>query len=289
MKALLSGINSFTGNYLKDYLIKSGYEVYGLSYEDKFESSLICNISDKKSVDDAIKRVKPNILIHLAAISFVAHDDKEELYTTNILGTRNLLEAFKNIDVPHKHFIFPSTANVYKPTNQIITENSEIAPGNDYSISKATCENIVKIYEDYFDATILRFFNYTGLNQNTKFLIPKIVSHFIKKTEVMELGDVTVSRDFSDVRDIVKIYEKIISKNIKGLFNVCSGECYSIKKIIEICERITGHNIDVQVNKSFVRDNEIKTIIGSRDHLDKSIGPLERIKFEETLEWMLKS
>ena len=76
-----------------------------------------------------------NVVIHLAAITYVAHSNVEEIYNTNIVGTKNILEAFKNLDVNDKHFIFASTANVYKPTDTVINESSAIKPVNDYAIS----------------------------------------------------------------------------------------------------------------------------------------------------------
>ena len=111
MKVLISGINSFTGVYLESYLSSLGYDVYGLTQDDNAKAKeLICDISSYTSVDSAVKKIKPQILIHLAAISFVAHEDKEELYRTNIVGTKNLLEAFKQLNINDKHFVFPSTS-----------------------------------------------------------------------------------------------------------------------------------------------------------------------------------
>jgi nucleoside-diphosphate-sugar epimerase len=290
MKVLISGINSFTGVYLESYLSSLGYDVYGLTQDDNAKAKeLICDISSYTSVDSAVKKIKPQILIHLAAISFVAHEDKEELYRTNIVGTKNLLEAFKQLNINDKHFVFPSTSNVYEPCNKIINEFSLIKPINDYSISKVTGEHLVNMYSKYFSASILRLFNYTGINQDTKFLIPKIVTHFLNKKPVIELGDTSISRDFSDVRDVVKIYERVIHNKLSGVFNVCSGKAYSINDIISICMEISNHTLEVKINNSFLRDNEIKTIIGSKELLDNSIGALKRFEFDETLEWMLKN
>lgn len=290
MKVLISGINSFTGMYLESYLSSLGYDVYGLTQAfNPKEKELSCDISNFKSVNSAVKKIKPQILIHLAAISFVAHEDKEELYRTNIVGTRNLLEAFKQLNTNDKYFVFPSTSNVYKPCDKMINESSLIKPINDYSISKVTGEHLVTMYSKFFSTSILRLFNYTGVNQDTKFLIPKIVSHFKSKKSAIELGDTSISRDFSDVRDVVKIYERVIHDKLSGTFNVCSSRAYSINDIVSTCMEISNHTLEVKINNAFLRDNEIKTIIGSKELLDNNIGALKRIKFDETLEWMLKN
>ena len=290
MKVLISGINSFTGIYLERYLSSIGYHVYGLTQANNpKEKELSCDISNYALVNSAVKKIKPQILIHLAAISFVAHEDKEELYRTNIVGTRNLLEAFKHLNINDKYFVFPSTSNVYEPCEEMINETSSIKPINDYSISKLTGEHLVSMYSKFFSTSVLRLFNYTGVNQDTKFLIPKIVSHFKSKKSAIELGDTSISRDFSDVRDVVKIYERVINNKLSGTFNVCSNRAYSINDIVSTCMEISNHKLEVKINNAFLRDNEIKTIIGSKELLDNSIGALKRFKFDETLEWMLKN
>lgn len=287
MKVLITGIKSFTGKHLESLLASNNYNVNGtcLSKDNNYFS---CDITNLQNVNDVINKYRPNIIIHLAAITYVAHSNIEEIYNTNIVGTKNILEAFKSLDVNDKHLIFASTANVYKPSDTVINESSAIKPVNDYAISKLAAENVVNLYQPFFNTTILRFFNYTGLHQDTKFLIPKIISHFKAKKEVIELGDISISRDFSDVRDICKVYKEVISKNLEhSILNVCSGSAYSIADIISMCEEITSHNIEVYANQDFIRPNEIKSITGSVSKLNSVTQNIERINIKDTLKWMI--
>lgn len=287
MRVLITGIKSFTGKHLESFLTANGYIVNGtcLSRDDNY---FLCDITNAQNVNDVINKYRPNIIIHLAAITFVAHTNVKEIYNTNIIGTKNILETFKNLDVNDKHFIFASTANIYKPTDASINELSAIKPTNDYAISKLAAENLINLYQSFFNTSILRFFNYTGLNQDEKFLIPKIISHFKKKKKVIELGDITISRDFSDVRDICKVYKEVISKNLQhSILNVCSGNAKSIAEIISICEEITSHNIEICINQDFIRPNEIKSITGCTSKLESVMQNIERIKIEDTLKWMI--
>ena len=113
MKVLISGINSFTGIYLERYLSSIGYDVYGLTQANNpKEKELSCDISNFALVNSAVKKL--NHKFNSFSNVFVAHEDKEELYRTNIVGTRNLLEAFKQLNINDKCFVFPSTSNVYE-------------------------------------------------------------------------------------------------------------------------------------------------------------------------------
>ena len=290
MKILITGIDSFTGFYLEESLRNCGFDIFGTSNLKSSDDIFHLDICNYSSTREILKKVKPNIIIHLAAVSHVAHEVKDEIYISNIIGTRNLLECFREIDINDKSFIFPSTANVYKPTKDLIFEDSLIKPINDYAISKLACENILHLYKEHFNCTILRFFNYTGVLQSDKFLVPKIVNHFREKKHELHLGDLEISRDFSDVRDIAEIYKYVVHDPEElDLINVCSGQEISIKEIVETCKKISGHDIEVKSNPEFKRKNEIKNLLGSTSKVGNIIPDNKRIKFNETLEWMLNA
>lgn len=288
MRVLITGIDGFTGSYLKDLLINNNYDVYGTTLKKTTPKNFNCDVRNFKQCNDIIHEVSPNIIIHLAAITHVAHQDSKEIFDINISGTKNILEAFKSLDVEFKQFIFASTSNVYKPQEGKLNEDSKILPMNEYAISKYACENLVNLYGKYFNTVVLRFFNYTGLKQRDNFLIPKIVSHFKMKSDYIELGDISVKRDFSDVRDIAKVYLELINKKEKDLtLNVCSGKAISIQDVINICERVTSHNIKIKTNPDFIRPNEIQTLCGDTESIEKFIPNEDRIQIEDTLSWML--
>ena len=141
---------------------------------------------------------------------------------------------------------------------------------------------------DKLPIVIARPFNYTGIGQDEKFLLPKIVSHFRRKAPVIELGNLDVSRDFSDVRSVVNAYLKLLESCPQGeTFNVASGSIYSLLDIVQICTELTGHNIEVTVNPDFVRPNEIKKLGGDASKLTGSIGDWKKTELRETLSWML--
>ena len=94
--ALITGIEGFTGRYLAQALRDAGYEVHGISFDANHERPdgvYACDLADKQSLIKIVANVQPDVIVHLAAIAFVAHGDVDEMYRTNIVGTRNLLEA----------------------------------------------------------------------------------------------------------------------------------------------------------------------------------------------------
>lgn len=282
MKLLLTGADGFTGRHFKNTAIDAGYDVIPL------QSDLLDSIAVKKEVLD----VQPDLVAHLAAISFVAHGDAEAIYKVNIVGTRNLLSALSLLDKTPKAVLIASSANVYGNAScEVLDESTPVSPANDYGVSKAAMEQLVNLWMGSLPIIISRPFNYTGAGQDPKFLIPKIVGHFVRKESVIELGNVDVERDFSDVRVVCSIYQKLLeTPNAVGkTFNICSGVTHSLKDIISIMERIAGYQIEIRVNPEFVRPNEIKRLVGDNSYLHDVIGVQTYPEIEQTLRWMYSS
>jgi len=289
-RALITGINGFTGKYLARELEASGYEVFGMSHEEAPENPSIytCDLEDKSQVADIVERVCPDVVAHLAAVSFVAHENIDAIYRVNLLGTRNLLQALDQAEKRPQKVLLASSANIYG--NSLITpimEDADPLPVNDYAVSKLAMEKMASLWFDKLPIIITRPFNYTGVGQSSHFLIPKIVEHFKRREIVIELGNIDVERDFSDVRDVVYIYRLLIERGEPGnIFNICSGKAISLGQVLKHLERLAGYEIKVQVNPDFVRPNEIKRLVGSNETLSNTIGALKMIPIRDTLAWM---
>jgi nucleoside-diphosphate-sugar epimerase len=236
-----------------------------------------------------LDKVQPDSVIHLAAVSSVTHSDVSEMYQANVVGTRNLLEALASTGFGQKSVILASSANVYGNASEgLIDEELTPSPENDYAVSKLAMEAMAKLWSDKLPITITRPFNYTGVGQSEKFLIPKLVEHFKSRAETIELGNVDVLRDFSDVRTVAWAYSELCENSAPGeTFNLSSGAGTSVKQVISILQEMTGHLIKIQVNPSFVRTHEVKTLIGNSDKLWNHLGKPKEITLEETLRWML--
>jgi len=291
-KVFITGAGGFTGFYLCKLLQAKGHKVisFGRGSHPSIEN-IKGDLLDKEILRKAVESANPDWVVNLAAIAFVGHGDIEDIYKTNICGTRNLLEALASLDKKPESILLASSANIYGNTClSPIDESATPSPENDYAVSKLAMEYMANLWKDKLTITIVRPFNYTGLGQTEKFLLPKIVSHFRRNAKEIELGNIDVARDFSDVRTVVDAYARLLEtrKSDGGVFNICSGKSYKLVEVIDIMQKIAGYKIKITINPAFVRNNEVKVLCGSNKKLVETIGSLEEYSLADTLEWMYK-
>ena len=290
-RVLVTGINGFTGRYLAASLLEVGYQVFGTSTQTVHEAGVFqLDLCDREAVSRLVQEVQPHRVIHLAAVSFVGHGDPAAFYGVNLLGSRNLLSALADLDNPPEAVLLASSANVYgNAQSGVLDESAAVAPANDYAVSKLAMEHMANLWHDKLPIIITRPFNYSGVGEEEKFLIPKIVTHFKDRARVIELGNLDVWRDFSDVRALVAAYLGLLDNPlaIGKTVNVCSGVALSLREVIALCESTTGHSIEVQVNPDFVRANEVRSLCGSPKRLQSLVPNWQSLPFAETLKWML--
>jgi nucleoside-diphosphate-sugar epimerase len=224
----------------------------------------------------------------LAALSFVGHGDPEAFYRVNVLGTVNLLEALSAEVIPPEKILIASSANIYgSPDRDTIDETICPAPVNHYACSKLAMEHMVRTWFDRLPIIITRPFNYTGPGQDERFLVPKIVGHFKRHAPEIELGNLDVSRDFSDVTDVVSAYLALLESSAASVaVNTCSGVATSLREIINMMNDIAGYEIRIRVNPAFVRKNEIPSLRGDNSLLRRLIGPVQQTPLVETVRKM---
>lgn len=296
-RILITGVDGFTGRHLAAYLAAQGHEVVGISHSpihkpvEGLAESRVCDLTDAQGLKDIVADLRPDKVAHLAAIAFVSHGVVEDIYRTNIVGTRNLLEAASaagDIDA----VLLASSANIYgNRVSGAIDESTIPDPINDYAVSKLSSEFVAHIYRERLPIIIARPFNYTGVGQSIDFVVPKIIDHVRRKADQIELGNLDVARDFSDVRDVVRAYETLLfADGAAGeVFNICSGEAHSLRDVIAMIKDISQHEFDITVNPAFVRENEVKMLWGDRSKIDALSGRQPLYSLSQTLEWMLGS
>jgi len=289
MHVLITGGNGFTGKYVTSELERKGYRISSIvRSKPKYKSEYFCDITEKKSVYELIHRLTPDYIIHLAATSFVGHPDQFAFYKNNLFGTENLLSAaskIKNL----KKIVVASSASVYgNQGSMAISEQIAPRPPNHYALSKYAMEGLCYSYFDKLPIIITRPFNYTGPGQGSSFVVPKIVEHFKQKRDILELGNLDVCRDFSDVADISDYYVSILESGLNNeIINLCSGNIISLNDIVNELVRITGHSIDIKINKGLVRENDIPFLLGDRTKLAELMGNKPMVKISKTLERMI--
>lgn len=295
-RTLVTGAAGFTGRYVVSALADLGHDVHGVAQAPDAPVPGLAemhqaDIADLDAMRAIVNVVQPDHVIHLAAIAFVAHEDVEQMYRTNVVGTRQLLEALAGASRAPSSVLLASSANVYGNSREgQLDEDTPTAPANDYAISKLATEHLARIYAPRLPIIVTRPFNYTGVGQSASFLLPKIVAHVRDRAPVIELGNIDVARDFSDVRTLVDAYIRLLPESaaIGQTFNVCSGRAVTIREVMDLISALSGHAPEIQVNSSLLRKNEVRVLSGSPARLESVIGPLKHIPLEETLRWMLE-
>lgn len=293
---LITGAGGFTGQHLARRLAEQGHRICGLFRDAPDEpvadvaETHICDLADGNGLRAVLDMVQPDHVVHLAAIAFVAHGDVGEMYRTNVIGTRTLLGALEAMDRKPRSILVASSANIYgNGRGGMLEESMPPSPANDYGVSKVAGEMICGLAAARLPIIVTRPFNYTGVGQSRSFLIPKIVDHVRRRAPEIELGNLDVARDFSDVRTLVDAYARLLETPaaIGGTFNVCSGRATSLHEVLDAVRRISGHDFAIRVNPAFVRADEVKSLCGNAGRIESAIGALKHVPLEETLHWML--
>ena len=299
---LITGARGFTGLRLRQHLQAAGWRVVGMDRGAKPPSPLAgegwgggakplpiaemtADLARPDQLRAALEAVQPDCIIHLAAITFVPHGDPLEIYQTNLFGTLNLLDAILATGLSPQKVLIASSANVYgNPPVEVIDETLCPAPVNHYANSKLAMEHMARTYQDRLPILITRPFNYSGPGQASHFLIPKMVDHYRRRQPVIELGNLDVIRDFSDIRLVVEVYRRLLDSNVAGeTVNICSGVGVALREIIEKMNRIAGYAIEVRINPAFVRANEVHRLIGDNHKLRWLIGELPEYSIDDLL------
>ena len=278
MRVLVTGAQGFTGRYVVARLAERGHEAVPLA----------ADLRDAAALADAAATVRPDATIHLAARAFVDSGDYHGFYAVNQVGTFSLLDALARA-APGTPVLLASSAQVYGgSTAGLIDESHPFAPPNHYALSKAAMEQGAAFWGDRLRLVVARPFNYTGVGQEERYLVPKIVSHFRRREPAIELGNLHVRRDFGDVRTVADAYVALVERDAgPGPFNVATGRVSDIASILDHLASRTGHRIAVRVNPAFVRANDVPEFGGDHRRLRAALPDWRPRALEDTLDWML--
>jgi nucleoside-diphosphate-sugar epimerase len=281
MKILLTGAAGFTGQHFIKIAGSNGHDI----------CPLLADLTNYEALEAEILKLNPTHVVHLAGLSAVTQSDELAFYKVNLLGTLNLLKALTCLAIKPDKILLASSANIYgNATILPITEKFALAPINHYAMSKVAMEHMASTYLEQLPIIFARPFNYTGVGQDDRFLIPKLVNHFANKASSIQLGNIEVEREYNDVRFVCEAYLKLLNLGRAGeAYNVCSGRAVSINNLLEMLESITGHKIIVNIDPVLVRKNELHSLYGDASKLEACIRSIHHGRLEETLGWMLEA
>lgn len=303
-RLLVTGISGFVGHYFLEYLkqIDIDFHVIGidlmpkLSWDQPNFHYRSIDMMDIRGVRSILSEYKPDYVLHLAAISSVMQSwgRPAECFKNNTGIFLNLLEAIRS-ECPGARILSVGSSEVYGDSflNAMpLKENYQIAPSNPYAVARAGQELCSKLYAESFGMNIMmtRSFNHIGPRQKETFVIPSFVKQLVEIAKMggsrtISTGNTEIVRDFTDVRDVVDAYYRILTQGKPGeIYNVCSGEGVKLKDVIEKISALLNISPVIKLDASLVRPTDSVCIIGDNTKLISELGWKRRYSFMQTLQ-----
>lgn len=259
------------------------------------------DLRDAQITVAAVEEIQPTAVLHLAAQTFVpkAFDNPLETFEINFFGTYNLLAALKAIGFKGR-FLFVSTGDVYgavPPDSLPIREDMLPRPRNPYSVSKVAAESLCFQWNETgpFETMTARPFNHIGPGQRDNFVVSSFARQIVEikhgtRTPVIEVGDIEVTRDFCDVRDVVQAYLLLLDQGRAGqTYNICSGMECSVRSLLERMLEIADVDAEIKIDYSKFRPAEQRRVYGDPTKIRRDVGWQLSYAIDTTLEQTIHS
>lgn len=300
---LIFGVSGFVGGYLVRELKSHGYIVYGSDRAENepnldIDAYNACDITDSGSVKATIGTFQPSMVINLAAISSVGQSWKipQRTIDVNINGTLNIFEAARVMPSMPKILLIGSSEE-YVSLNRPLKETDPIDATSPYGISKVVQERFAEIYEKRYGLEIYRTrsFNHAGVGQSDSFVLSSWCKQVAeiqrsKSAGIMRVGNLGVSRDFSDVRDIVRGYRLLLESDYSGeVFNFGSGQASLLSDLLYFVISLSDYEISVEVADEYLRPNDTPFIQGDCEKANAKLGWKTEYTIEQTLRDMFNN
>ena len=311
-KYLITGCSGFVARHFVELLMNKTVdaEVIGIDIAEpyfdikkskhvKFKFIRI-DLQDIKSLSLLIKRVSPDYILHLAALSSVAISWEKPissfLNNTNIY--LNLLESIKKLEKKPRLLSVGSSEEygILSRKDLPVTEDCVLNPNSPYAVARVSQEMMSKIYVKAFgcDIVMTRSFNHLGPGQRPNFAIPSFITQMIEggsKSAVFTLktGNINVIRDYVDVRDVVRAYHLLFEKGVSGeVYNVCSGTGISLREIIAKIARALNVEARTTMDDSLLRPIDNPVIIGNPSKIMSAAGWRPEIDIDRSISDCIK-
>ena len=307
--AFITGITGFAGSHLAELLLEKGYEVHGLcrwrSRTENIEQIkrkihlIEGDLLDSHSLQEAMMDVRPSLVFHLAAQSFVPASWTSPAVTLeiNVVGSCNLFEAVRAAQIDPVISIACSSEEygLVKPSEVPIKETNPLRPLSPYGVSKAAMDYLGYQYFRSYGMKIVRTrgFNHTGPRRGEPFVCSSFAKQIAeiekgRQEPAMKVGNLSAKRDFTDVRDMVNGYFLATQKGEPGeVYNICSGRAVKIEKVLDLLLKMSKVKVKVEQDPTRMRPSDIPILKGDCSKFKRQTGWRPKIPFEKTLKDLL--
>lgn len=308
-KVFITGIAGFVGSHLAELLLAKNFEVYGLcrqrSRKDHIESIIPklhledADLMDTHSLYGVVSRIKPDYIFHLAAQSFVPTSWVSPSVTleVNIVGTANLFEAVKmaGIDPVIQIACSSEEYGLVQPDELPIKETNPLRPLSPYAVSKLAMDYLGYQYYQSYKVRVIRTrgFNHTGPRRGETFAESNFAKQIAmiekgKQEAVISVGNLDASRDYTDVRDMVRAYLLSVEKCDPGeAYNICTGSTIKIEDMLHMLLSFSKVKPEIRPDESRMRPSDVPILLGDNTKFVAKTGWKPEIPFEKTMEDLL--
>jgi GDP-4-dehydro-6-deoxy-D-mannose reductase len=258
------------------------------------------DLRDGEAISALVGRAGADAVLHLAAQSFVpdALRDPATTLQVNVFGTLNLLLALKH-HAFRGRMVYVGTGDVYGvvPEQSLPVSESHLpAPRNPYAVSKLAAEALCYQWTitEGMDIVLARPFNHIGWGQSDRFVVSHLARQIVSIKQglskpVVAVGDIDVTRDFTDVGDVVRAYFALLAAGSSGeVYNVCSGADRSVRSVLARLAQLAGVEITIEHEPARLRRVEQRRVCGNPAKIRLTTGWQATTPLDESLTAMLR-
>lgn len=311
-KYLITGFSGFVSRHFLEFLEARGthasvlgIDIHAPKFDMRGFRRIKCgfeslDLMDDKRTQEVMYRFQPNYILHLASYSSVMYSWKNPAWSfqnnTNIF--LNLLEIVRLLGLDARILSIGSSEEYGNVSdNELpLREEQPLRPVSPYAVARVSQEMLSRVYVDGYgmDVVITRSFNHLGPGQNELFVVSsfaKQVSEASKKgvsSLAMKTGDLSIVRDFTDVRDVVRAYHLLLTKGRKGeVYNVCSGRGVTLADIVSLLSKKKGVEVSTSTDPKLVRPSDNRAIVGSNEKILNAVGWKPELSLDRSLDDIL--
>lgn len=292
---MVTGGAGYIGSVCVEELIKAGHQVEVIdSLAEGFREALVPQaklhvgcLSNRDWVFDKMHSILPQAVIHFAALAKVGESMvlPEKYFANNVSAGLNLVDACVASKV--KKIVFSSTCATYGIPDYVpLDEEHPQSPINPYGESKLIFEKILRWYQEIhgLQYVAFRYFNAAGAAENRgqshremSHLIPSVLQVVLGQKDHCDIlgtdyptPDGTCIRDYIHIKDLAEAHIKAIESDATGFYNLGTGSGYSVREVIQACEKITGKPIKCQDKPR--RDGDPQELVADPSKAQNTFG-----------------
>lgn len=317
-RALITGITGQDGSYLTEFLLKKGYEVYGLIrrsssfntarvdhlYQDLHEKNvrlklLYGDLNDASSLNRVIKTVKPDEIYNLGAQSHVKVSFEIPEYTaeTVAIGVTRLLEAIRDSGIRTKFYQASSSEMFGNTTQHFQNEKTPFCPRSPYAAAKVYAYWMTVNYREAYDMFACNgiLFNHESPRRGETFVTRKITMALARikygAQKKLYLGNLDAKRDWGFAGDYVEAMWLMLQQSKPDDYVIATGHTHSVREFLEQAFGYAGLDWKkyVQIDKRYFRPTEVDYLLGDSSRARKKLRWKPKVDFKQLVRMMVDS